>query len=128
MSILQIGKAINKLISEITPNVFPLIAEAGTKFPFVSYRRSGTQTSDTKDRYNYSEFAYIELAIYTNDYQSGISLAERIKSKLERFKGEIEGITINSIVLANGVEDYVGEAYLQSLTFSIEIDTSKIIR
>jgi hypothetical protein len=125
MSILQIGKAVNKLISEITPNVFPLIAEAGTKFPFIAYRRSSIQTSDTKDRYNYSEIAYIELAIYANDYQSGISLAERVKAKLERFKGEIEGIKINSIVLANGSEDYIGDSYLQSLTFSIEIDTSK---
>ncbi len=52
MSGLEIGKAIFTILKGIK-NVYPLVAEKGTTYPFVIYRRVNLQHSNTKDRFNY---------------------------------------------------------------------------
>ena len=55
MGCLQVGKAIKELLAkENITNVYPLIADEGTTFPFVIYKRTSLVPSNTKDRYNYS--------------------------------------------------------------------------
>ena len=45
MSGLQIGKAIKTILSGID-KVYPLVADEGTTYPFVVYRRSGTRSGN----------------------------------------------------------------------------------
>jgi hypothetical protein len=120
MGILKVGKVIYALLKD-TASVFPMVADEGTKFPFIIYKRTGTQIGDTKDIYNYSETAYIEVILATEDYETSISLAEEIKTKLEHFRGQIEGITVTCIKMTDAAEDFAGDCYTQRLNFSVEI-------
>ena len=60
---LQVGKAIYNLLSNdanVTGRgtkikIYPLIADTGTTFPFIVYRRTGIEPSDSKDRFIYKE-------------------------------------------------------------------------
>jgi|AATC01.1.fsa_nt_gi hypothetical protein len=52
MNGLEIGKAIYKVL-EGTTEVYPLVADKETNYPFIVYRRSGLTHANTKDRFNY---------------------------------------------------------------------------
>lgn len=122
MNSLQIGKAIYQLLNQngIT-KVFPLVADEGTTFPFVVYRRTGLTPASTKDRYNYSELAVIDILVASSDYESGNNLAITIKDLLEHSRGNCNGINIGDIYLVDATEDYIEDAFIQKLTFNIEI-------
>lgn len=122
MNSLQIGKAIYQILNQngIT-KVFPLVADEGTTFPFVVYRRTGLTPASTKDRYNYSELAVIDILVASSDYESGNNLAITIKDLLEHSRGNYNGINIGDIYLVNATEDYIEDAFIQKLTFNIEI-------
>ena len=67
MSGIQIGKTIRTILNGID-NVYPLVADEGTTYPFIIYRRSSLNPSNTKDRYNYKEVATVEILIAANNY------------------------------------------------------------
>lgn len=75
MSGLQLGKAIKTILSGID-KVYPLVADKGTTFPFIVYRRTGLSPSSTKDRYSYREMGTVEVLIAANSYDESITLAE----------------------------------------------------
>lgn len=120
MSGLQIGKAIKTILSGID-KVYPLVADEGTTYPFVVYRRSGLYPSTTKDRYSFREMATIEVIVAAANYPDSITLAEQVKGKLEHTRGKFNDITIGDILLINADEDYIEDAFVQKLTFQIEI-------
>ena len=122
MSSLQIGKAIYNILAEnnIT-KVFPLIVDKDTTYPFVVYKRSGLEPANTKDRYNFSEIATLDILIAANDYDNSIILAEKIKTIMEHSRGTYAGITIVDITLEDADEDYIEDAFIQKLIFKIEI-------
>ena len=74
MNGLQIGKAI-KTILEGIERVYPLVADEGTSYPFVVYRRSGLTPASTKDRYSFNEIATVEVIVASNSYPESISVA-----------------------------------------------------
>lgn len=120
MSGLQIGKAIKTILSGID-KVYPLVADKGTTYPYVVYRRSGLYPSTTKDRYNYRELATVELLVAANSYNESIDIAEQVKGKMEHTRGKFNDFSIGDITLVNADEDYIENAFLQRLNFQIEI-------
>lgn len=120
MSGLQIGKAIKSILSGID-KVYPLVADEGTTYPFVIYRRSGLYPSTTKDRYSFREMATVELIVAAATYPDSISLAEKVKGTLEHTRGKFNDIVIGDITMINADEDYLEDAFIQKLTFQIEI-------
>lgn len=122
MTSLQIGKAIYSILADngIT-NVYPLVADEGTTFPFIVYRRIGLTPSSTKDRFNYKEMATVELIVASSTYDSGVELAEQVKSTLLGKRGTYNEINIGDIYLEDADEDYLEDTFVQKLTFNIEI-------
>lgn len=123
MSSLQIGKALNSILSEGgIERVYPIVAENGTKFPFITYKRNSIVQADTKDVYNYREIAYVELAILSTTYAESIEIAESVKELLESINAEAyNGVKIQRMRLYDASEDYINDAYLQRLIFQITI-------
>lgn len=120
MSGLQIGKAIKTILSGID-KVYPLVADKGTTYPYVVYRRSNLYPSSTKDRYSYREMATIDMLVAANSYDESINLAEQVKCKMEHTRGKFNGFSIGDITLVNADEDFIEDAFLQRLSFQIEI-------
>lgn len=117
---LEIGKAIKTILQGIQ-NVYPLVADEGTTFPFVVYRRSGLVPASTKDRYSYKESASVEIIVASNTYPDSISLAVQVKDKMQKAKGDFNGINIGEVSLINADEDYIENTFIQKLKFNIEI-------
>lgn len=120
MSGLQIGKAIKTILRDID-NVYPLVADEGTSYPFIIYRRANLTPSSTKDRYNYKELASIQIIVASNEYQNSIDVAELVRDKMEHTRGIYNELNIGDIILMNADENYIEDAFVQTLTFNIEI-------
>lgn len=118
---INVGKAINTMLSAVLPS-FPIIAEQGANFPFSTYRRLGYQAKNTKDIYNYEETITIEVNIAATTYAESVELAQRVKDALEHNRGVYENLHINDITMIDSTEDWLNEAYIQSMRFNIDLD------
>ena len=124
---LQVGKAIytllssnQQLVSMVDGNIFPLIAEINTTFPFIVYRREAITPQYTKDYWT-SDEVMINVMVASNDYVESIEIADLVRQSLDQKKGEYSGITIKDIRLTQADEDFIDDTYIQYLTFKIKI-------
>ena len=128
MDTLDIGKVITSVLlgndaisRQLGDRVYPLVADEGTMFPFLIYRRSSLQPASTKDGMH-SCTAYVDIAIATERYGEGILIAKAVKDVLTSSHGILSGISIDEISLTDAGEEYAANAFVQNLTFKIEID------
>lgn len=124
---LQVGKAIysllssnQQLVSMVDGNIFPLIAEINTTFPFIVYRREAITPQYTKDYWT-SDEVMINVMVASNDYVESIEIADLVRQSLDQKKGEYSGIKIRDLRLTQADEDFIDDTYIQYLTFKIKI-------
>ena len=58
---------------------------------------------------------------YAATYQESVELAEAVRAALDYAQGEKDGLVMRSCILADGEELYEDDAYVQSLTFKVQI-------
>ena len=112
----EIGKQINIIIRDsniIGNKVFPIVADAGTQFPFCIYRRSGYRPITNKDDYN--EIVQIELAILANNYDESVNIANGICEVMNGYSNDI----IEDIRITNIFEDFAEDTYIQKIYLDI---------
>lgn len=120
MNGLKIGKAIKAILGDFQ-KVYPIVADEGTTFPFIVYRRSSLVPASTKDMYNFRESATVEVIIASNNYPDSITLAEQVSDRMEKTRGMFGELNIGEVALISADEDYIDDAFIQKLTFNIEI-------
>lgn len=122
MDSLNIGKAIYTILQtsvDIDKKIYPLIADEGTTFPFIIYKRTGLAPESTKD--NTNENVSVEINIASSNYSESIDLAIKVRKALEHKKGTYSDIAIEDIVIDDATEDYIEDTFIQTLTFKIEL-------
>ena len=95
--------------------VFPLIANAGTTFPFVVYRRSSYSPQSDKDVL--SESVYMEIAIICNNYEQSVSIANDVADALIQYESD----TIEEIKVTNISEEFISESFVQKVNLQIDL-------
>ena len=125
---INIGKVIKDILYQdetlnnlVKNQVFPLIAEENTTFPFIVYRRNSIRKASTKDYVN-DEIASVDVVVACDKYSKSVEIAERVRFVLERGEYEGENFSVDNITLSNASEQYVQNTYIQTLTFDIEIN------
>lgn len=116
--ILYQDEALNTLVKS---QVFPMIAEENTTFPFIVYRRNSIRKASTKDYVN-DEIASVDVVVASDKYSQSVEIAERVRFVLERGEYEGENFSVDNISLSNASEQYMQNTYIQTLTFDIEIN------
>lgn len=117
---LNIGKVVYSLLSPITRNIYPLVAENSTRFPFIVYSRDSLISSYCKDGL-YEDEVTLTVNIATAKYDEGVSMAEQVRETLTINKYETDGMKISS-VMTNATEAYADTCYVQTLIFDIKIN------
>lgn len=121
MDSLKVGKAIysllngSSLLTDIVGNkIYPIIVEKETTYPFIVYKRSNIIPSYTKD-YHLKDEVAIDIICVSNDYSESVDIASIVRDILEdkRFAD------IESIKLESADEDFVNDAYIQTLSFNL---------
>lgn len=117
----DIGKELTTIILQndditnlIDNKVFPLVANAGTTFPFVVYRRSSFSPRGDKDEL--SEVVGIDLAVISNTYSQSVNLANLIADTLLAVE---DNDVIDYVKIVNMWEDFSEDTYIQKLSLDI---------
>ena len=118
----KIGSEIRNVILSSTAvknavgtKVFPLIANAGTTFPFVVYRRSSYSPQSDKDVL--SESVYMEIAIICNNYEQSVSIANDVADVLLAYESD----TIEEIKVTNISEEFISDSFVQKVNLQIDL-------
>lgn len=125
MSCISIGKAIKSLLvsglskTDVKNKIYPLIADEGSTFPFIIYRRNSITPESDKDYTNDS--AYIQIMIAANNYAESVDLAEKVRTSLIHKNGTIQTIPVEDITLEDGSEEFIDNTFVQNLIFKITI-------
>ena len=124
MNSLKVGKEIyshlkeNKSLTDIIGNkIYPIIVEKDTNYPFIVYKRSNVIPDYTKD-YHFKDYVIVDIICVSNHYVESVEIASLVRESLEDKRiGDI-----NSIRLESADEDFVDDAYIQTLTFNLTIN------
>ena len=118
----KIGSEIRNVIlsssavkNAVDTKVFPLIANAGTTFPFIVYRRSSYNPKSDKDVLN--ETVYMEIAIICNNYEQSVSIANDVADVLLAYESD----TIEEIKVTNISEEFISDSFVQKVNLQIDL-------
>ena len=118
----KIGSEIRNVIlssstvkNAVDTKVFPLIANAGTTFPFIVYRRSSYSPQSDKDVL--SESVYMEIAIICNNYEQSVSIANDVADVLLAYESD----TIEEIKVTNISEEFISNSFVQKVNLQIDL-------
>lgn len=123
LSALSAGLAIEQMLRPIGLPVIPVygaIPDVVPDGPAISYRRVGMETDYTKPAAARST-AIVEIWIFAPSYPESVDLAEAVRAAIEARSGIVRGIRLIRSSLANAVEDFAGDKYIQILTFNLTI-------
>lgn len=124
---LLVGKYIYRMLSEdevlsgkvTSRKIFPLVANADTTYPFIVYSRTGLTVEYCKDGTVEDTVDFLILAVSDN-YVESLEVANQIRSILENKRYKDDTIQISSIRLSSVQEEYMEDAYIQRLNFTIK--------
>ena len=118
----KIGSEIRNVIlsstavkNAVDTKVFPLIANAGTTFPFIVYRRSSYSPKSDKD--TLTESVYIEIAIICNNYEQSVTIANDVADVLINYESD----TIEEIKVTNISEEFISDSFVQKINLQIDL-------
>lgn len=123
MDSLKVGKEIYSLLNGsslltdiVGSKIYPIIVEKETTYPFIVYKRSNIIPNYTKD-FHFKDEVIIDVICVSNDYSESVDIASMVRDILEdkRFTG------IESIKLESADEDFIDDAYIQTLSFNLTI-------
>lgn len=123
MDSLKVGKEIYSLLNGsslltdiVGSKIYPIIVEKETTYPFIVYKRSNIIPNYTKD-FHFKDEVIIDVICVSNDYSESVDIASMVRDILEdkRFTG------IESIKLESADEDFMDDAYIQTLSFNLTI-------
>lgn len=121
---LRIGEIVYHQLSGITSigtKVYPMIAENSTTFPFIIYTRDSLESIYSKDGL-IGDVVSISVKVVSATYNEGIDIAQQVRERLNLHNLIFyEGNKIDS-KLVSATESYEENSYIQTLTFSMEIN------
>jgi hypothetical protein len=108
-----------QLMSAVSGNIYPLVAEESVSYPFIIFTKESVNGNYTKD-FLIHDTAVISVAVAARNYFQTVQIAERVRAVLEGYRDSY----FNSIQLENVSEDFIEDAYIQHLQFTTKINVN----
>lgn len=105
----------SSLVSLVGNKIFPLVAEAETKNPFIVIKRNSLTVSYTKDS-NINDDNIIILSIIADDYEKVVQIAEEVRNSLENYRDNF----ILESRITNVSDNYNYDIYNIDISFKIK--------
>lgn len=129
MESLELGRVVKSILlqdkelsKQVGSRVFPLVADKGTSFPFIVYRRDGLTPSSNKDRLVYDTQVRMSFIVASSDYRQGLDICSKVVDVLLASQGRtIGGLEITDLELQDTSEKYGEDAFLQLLSVTVNI-------
>lgn len=111
-------QSVPELSALIGNKVFPIIAEAETTFPFITYTRQNVYVQNrTKDAWMNDEVQF-NIQICDSEYMRSCQIADLVREAFEDKVIENDELTISNIHMTGISEMWSEDTYIQSLNFS----------
>ena len=102
---MKVGLAIYNILSNATAvtayvstRIYPNVAPKTTPFPFIVYDVDGDIPTDTKDGAATVDVNDVMVSCYADTYSQACSLADVIRTALDRQSGTFAGVEVQTIV------------------------------
>ena len=99
--------------------IYPIVAEETVSYPFILFTKESAIANYTKDLLMYDTVT-ISIAIAATNYIQTVDIAERVRQILENRRDDY----FYNILFDEVTEDFVEDAYIQTLKFSSKINIS----
>lgn len=110
-----------ELMKVVNPtSIFPIVAQANTKYPYIVMQRTGIIASYSKAGIT-EDNVTLEIIVISNDYSQSIDIAQLIRETIDGKRYRSDEIEIDDIEVESITEEWVENAYLQRLVFSMKI-------
>lgn len=110
-----------ELMKVVKPtSIFPIVANANTKYPYIVMQRTGIRASYSKAGIT-EDNVTLEIIAISNDYSQSIDIAQLIRETIDGKRYRSNEIEIDDIEVESITEEFVDNAYLQRLVFSMKI-------
>jgi hypothetical protein len=110
---------LNRIVDK---RVFPIVAEEGTQYPFLTYNRTSITSYRTKCGI-YEDTVNFSVNILTTDYLSGLDIGNLVRKSIEKhLNPSLRDLEYRDIQLVGGTEQFTNEGYVQTLNFQVIVD------
>lgn len=99
--------------------IYPIVAEETVSYPFILFTKESAIANYTKDLLMYDTVT-ISIAIAATNYSQTVEIAERVRQILENRRDDY----FYNILFDSVTEDFVEDAYIQTLKFTSKINIS----
>lgn len=137
---LLIGKYIYRFLSNNpdiaalvdSENIFPLLANlklddqgnaTDVTFPFITFERTSVKPIYTKLVQVVDNEIEVRISCVTTDYDESIDIINAVRNCFEGRHYQDEDININNIMVKDVSEDYDLNAFIQHITFTMNVRT-----
>lgn len=110
----------DETVKGLATRIYPLYEDDG-KLPYCVYACIGMDQTAIKAGKG-SDHLQMQIDCYAATYAESVTLAEAIRSALDRRQTGANGLTLNCSILTDRVEAYDGDAFVQILTFALIIN------
>lgn len=126
---LSIGKTLYRLLTKnqelkelVKGQIYPLLANESTTFPFIVYSRSDLSPQYAKGGL-YEDEVTVTIIAVSNNYEQSIEVAQEVRNALafSKYKDEKTSLEITANALLSVSEDTQDDSYLQTLTYKFNI-------
>lgn len=124
---LLIGKKIKSILSsnsdlltKVNGQIYPLLANQSTKYPFIVYSRDSVTAEYCKDG-NYQDTVGITIIVVSDNYEESVDIANLVRESFELLTLEDDDIYIAESLLSGVSESTQEDAYIQRITFNLTI-------
>lgn len=106
-------------VSKRAAKVYPVVEDEAT-LPYIVYRRKQFDKGPVKGQRG-NDTVYIEVQCFTKDYTESVELAEAVRDALDAQVFRHEDLVMRACDLTDSYEDWVDDAFVQSLTFTCKM-------
>jgi hypothetical protein len=112
----SILKSNDKINEYVNGNIYPIVAEEDTKFPFITFTKTDVFGSYSKDGWEYDTVPFT-VSIVANDYITTVEIAEIVRNLFDwRHNSYFKKVEFKGCT-----ESYSNSVYVQTLNFSATI-------
>lgn len=126
---IEIGKVIyavittdSELSNMIGENIYPIIAEPDTPFPFITYTRSNIYVVNQSKDFWFNDELSFNIQICDDDYMRSCHIANLIRDLFENKVLSADDMKVYNIRMTGISEMWSENAYVQSLNFSCNVE------
>lgn len=119
--------ASDEAVASIATKIYPVVAEADAKLPYVCYRRANFDRQAAKGPGQGADVVAAEVLCYGKTYAESVELAEAVRGALDHRQASYTDaqdrtLVARSIDLEGSEEGWDDDAFAQSLVFTVRVN------